>query len=190
MDMNNKIIRRSLEWILRNSGGKFLSQNEYCATRDVFEARLDTLLEELNKINISHELIPLIIAVCGEIGNNSFDHNSGSWRDIPGIFFSSDIDNRIIVLADRGQGIKKTLEKAVPNIKTAKDALRIAFTKIISGRLPEHRGNGLKFVTEVVKTNNLDFFFKSGNATVKIKRTLSFHSAKEAIKGCLAVIGF
>ena len=31
-------------------------------------------------------LFSVIIAITGEIGNNSFDHNLGKWPDTPGIF--------------------------------------------------------------------------------------------------------
>lgn len=43
-----------------------------CLSRDIFQAGLDNLYQETKN--------PLLIAVAGEIGNNAFDHNSGSWR--------------------------------------------------------------------------------------------------------------
>ena len=40
---------------------------------------------------LSENIVPLIVAVAGEIGNNSFDHNLGKWPDSPGVFFGFDV---------------------------------------------------------------------------------------------------
>jgi len=48
------------------------------------------------------QLSSLIVAITGEIGNNSFDHNLGKWPDEPGVFFGYDIAKGTVVLADRG----------------------------------------------------------------------------------------
>ena len=48
------------------------------------------------------------VAVAGEIGNNSFDHNLGNWADMIGIFFYYDEKTHTIILADRGQGVLVT----------------------------------------------------------------------------------
>lgn len=190
LNFDNELIKKPYNWILHDHGDNYLKGEKYCASRDIFMARLDNLYGELQNSGISEKLLPLIVAVCGEIGNNSFDHNGGSWRDIPGIYFSSDMNNKLIVLADRGQGIKKTLQRAIPQIKNHKDALKIAFTEIISGRLPEHRGNGLKFVAETVMKNNMEILFQSGNASVNIKKKSSYKTSNVVLKGCLAALQF
>jgi len=41
----------------------------------------------------------------------------------------------------------------VPELSTDEEAVRTAFTKVVSGRAPESRGNGLKFVR---KNNGTD----------------------------------
>jgi len=152
-------------------------------SRDVFQAKLDNIYQATKN--------PLMVAVAGEIGNNAFDHNLGNWRDISGVYFKHFMDDRLIVIADRGRGVKKTLGNIVPGIKSDKEAVEIAFTKTISGRSPEQRGNGLKFVAEAVKRNNWELFFQSGTGLVKIENgTMSFSESSAVINGCLAVLKY
>lgn len=167
MDNKLKIFNSSLNWAL--SGDKnSIDEQKFCQTRDVFDARYYRLFNELKKIIFNDDLVSLIMAAVGEIGNNSFDHNLGRWRDVPGIFFSFDEINRVIVVSDRGQGIRNTLQRVAPDISNDTDALRVAFTEMISGRAPERRGNGLKLVKKVVEENQLYLEFYSGEAVAKI----------------------
>jgi len=164
----------------------------YCQTRDVFQARLEKLQSELSKI-ASIEVVSLITAVAGEIGNNSFDHNLGSWADIPGIFFSYAIRNRKVVLADRGQGILTTLKRVRPELLNSGEAMKMAFTEIISGRYPETRGNGLKFVRSIIVKNPFSLFFQTGDAKLFLKKNdikLDIQPTGTIINGCFAIISF
>ena len=97
----------------------------------------------------------LIVSVAGEIGNNSYDHNIAHWPDIPGIFFGYELKKNQIALADRGLGILETLKRVKPELKDFKEALQVAFTEIISGRTPEARGNGLKYVRRVISKGQI-----------------------------------
>ena len=165
----------------------------YCPDSSVFQARLSRLESELGKIKELNTIFPLISAITGEIGNNSFDHNLGNWPDIPGIFFAYNLNKRKIVLADRGRGILTTLKKVRPKLTNHQDALFVAFTEIISGRAPESRGNGLKFVRDVVTNNEISLFFQTGDAWLKIQKGDSNLNVKKAIinfHGCLALINF
>ena len=154
-----------------------------CSSRDSFQARLDNLFKETND--------PLLVAVVGEIGNNSFDHNLGNWRDIPGVYFKHEGKERLLIIADRGQGVKKTLSRIIPEIKTDKEAVEIAFTRTISGRSPEQRGNGLKFVAAAVKDNDWELDFRSGNGLVSIRNgTMSFDQGDQAVYGCVALLKY
>lgn len=164
----------------------------YCQTRDVFQARLEILQSKLSKI-IPIEKVSLIVAVAGEIGNNSFDHNLGNWPDIPGTFFSYAIRSRKIVLADRGQGILTTLKRVRPELTSSSEAIKVAFTETISGRYPETRGNGLKFVKSIIVKNPFSLYFQTGNAQLYLKKgddRLNIEHVKTVIKGCFAVINF
>jgi len=141
----------------------------YCPTNDYFRFRLDKFNKELENAEINVD-IPLLTAIAGEIGNNSFDHNLGNWPDVPGIFFTYDLNKRQAVLADRGQGILNTLKRVKPSLQTESEAIQTAFTEILSGRAPETRGNGLKFVRQVILTSSFDLFFQSGNASLRIDK--------------------
>ncbi|MDO8609951.1 MAG: hypothetical protein Q7R95_05345 [bacterium] len=141
----------------------------------------------------SIEVISLITAVAGEIGNNSFDHNLGNWSDIPGIFFSYSMRNRKIVLADRGQGILTTLKRVRPKLINSSDAMKMAFTETISGRYPEIRGNGLKFVRSIIIKEPFSLTFKTGDAQLYLKKDdieLNIQQIGTPIKGCFAIISF
>ena len=168
------------------------SNDVYCQTRDVFQARLERLQTTLRG-KVSESAVSLLSAVAGEIGNNSFDHNLGNWPDVPGIYFSYDLRNKNIVLADRGQGILATLKRVRPQLSTASDALNVAFTETLSGRLPEARGNGLKFVRSVIIENPFTLKFQTGDAHLFLKEYdegISISLVKEYLRGCIAIIGF
>ena len=169
-----------------------LNPDVYCQTRDFFQARLEKLQSELSKIT-SIETVSLITAVAGEIGNNSFDHNLGNWPDIPGVFFSYSIQNRKVVLADRGQGILTTLKRVRPELINSSEALKTAFSETISGRYPEARGNGLKFVRSIIVEGPFSLFFQTGDSQLYLKKDdveLNIKQTTTIIKGCFAVINF
>jgi len=179
-------------WVTNDLGVEPLS-DFYCSDISVFQARLTRLEGELGKIKKLGKIFPLISAITGEIGNNSFDHNLGNWPDTLGIFFAWNLDKGKIVLADRGQGILSTLKKVKPELTNHQDALRTAFTEMISGRAPEYRGNGLKFVKDVVIANEINLFFQTGDAQLKIQKNDSnINIQKSAInfRGCLTLIKF
>lgn len=190
------MIKRDLEklaykWTTIAVGDIDVSSDYYCQTRDIFQARLDKMMESLLKIkNFKKEDVYLISAMVGEIGNNSFDHNLGKWTDIAGIFFGYETegDNLKIVLADRGQGVLKTLKQIKPDLKNDLEALKTAFTEKISGRAPENRGNGLKFVKENVKNKKMHLIFISGNAQAELNEKMEMKETKGSIKGCLAIL--
>jgi len=175
-------VKEVLTWIVKPSVSVLNTQYQ-CESRDIFQGKLDNFYSE-NKN-------PLITAVVGEIGNNSFDHNLGSWIDVSGVYFEVLPSHKLIILADRGQGIKSTLSRIIPEIKNDKQALEIAFTKVISGRSPEHRGNGLKFVASAMKANGFELYFQSGKGCVYIlKDKIDFFESDYSVNGCFAIIKY
>ena len=135
----------------------------------------------------------LIASAAGEIGNNSFDHNLGNWPDVMGTFFAYDMGKRRIVLADRGVGVLTTLRHIRPELTNEAQALRVAFTEYITGRAPEHRGNGLKYVVDALSQAKASLFFQSGDAILhidKAKTGVIIKKSAVAIHGCLALIEF
>lgn len=186
------VFKLAKNWAFNDSGVEPHS-DFYCPDSSVFQSRLMRLESELAKTKRLGKTFPLISAITGEIGNNSFDHNLGNWPDVPGIFFSYNLEKGKIVLADRGQGILATLKRVRPKLTNHQDALRVAFTEVVSGRAPEYRGNGLKFVKDVVVVNEIKLFFQTGNAQLKIQKNDSDVNIKKAatgFRGCLAFIRF
>jgi len=190
--VSQSMARSIMNWAASSSAGEPEKQY-YCPNSAVFQYRLFRLGEEMKRDNLPEERIALIIAVAGEIGNNSYDHNLGNWPDIPGIFFSYNLKERKIALADRGQGIFKTLRQVRPKLKNERQALKMAFTEIISGRAPEQRGNGLKFVRESVPAANISLYFQTGESFLKLNKSdigISVKKTNRRIQGCLALIDF
>lgn len=165
--------------------------NFYCPNSAVFQSKISVLEQELKNHPNFVESYSLIVATVGEIGNNSFDHNLGNWPDVPGIFFGYDITKGEIVLADRGQGIFKTLKRVKPSLQNDEEALHTAFTEIITGRAPEERGNGLKFVRKAAAMAQMQIFFQSGSATAHIaseKKDVKIEKSEKTLRGCFASI--
>jgi len=156
----------------------------FSVTRDIFTARLQSFIYESKKY--------LEAAIIGEIGNNTFDHNFVFDIQYPrGVYCNFFYKDKYVVIADYGRGVKGSLLPVVPSISSDKEAVEIAFTKQISGRTPEQRGNGLKFVSETIRQNNWLMFFQSGNGTCSInKNGLSFFESNVPLSGCLAIIDF
>lgn len=171
------------------------SSEAYCQTSSVFQARLSSLETALRTVPDlrGSERFSLLTAIVGEIGDNAFAHNLGNWPDIPGVYFSYDTNRRQVVVADRGVGVRATLRRVRPSIRDDREALMVAFTERLSGRAPENRGNGLKFVREVVARNAMQLTFQSGDAVVQIRDgsdALHFSSAAVPIRGTWAFIEF
>jgi len=172
---------------------KSFPEEYYCRFSDIFQARLIQLETLLAREDSTKNIFSLIISIVGEIGNNSFDHNLGQWPDTPGIFFGYDLVKKQIVLADQGLGILETLKRVRPSLKSHDSAVKVAFTEILSGRAPESRGNGLKYVRKVVAGSNINLFFQSGNAKLWLyggSSELAIKKSRDNVKGCLAFITY
>lgn len=172
-----------------------------CTTRDIFQARLDGYYREI----IARHLLPedetaLLIAILGEIGNNCFDHNLGRWRGATGCWFSMQLDSHpvLAVIADQGQGVLNSLKHAKPDLSNEGEALKAAFELRISGRSPERRGNGLKFVRSVINgAKNRALLFWSGNTNTRFGGMAEIEKQTEGSKielmkrtGTLALVGW
>lgn len=185
------IEKQAWQWISERAGNVDISSENYCKTRDIFQARLEKMTRNsLESGKVDENKVYMASAIAGELGNNSFDHNIGNWRDIPGTFFGYDFysNDLLIVLADRGQGVWATLKNVKPNLKDDREALNIAFTEIISGRSPEARGNGLKFVRQSVKELNFHLDFYSGEAKAELNKKFSVVDSEKKVSGCLAIL--
>ncbi len=171
-----------------------LPSEYYCERPDRFTSRVAKMGGDLQKSGeVSEDLASLLTLVAGEIGDNSFAHNVGNWPDVPGVFYAYDIAKRVIVIADRGRGVKATLQQVRPDLDTDMDALKVAFTEIVSGRNPEKRGNGLKVVRNVAESQEIGLLFRSGVGLVDIPTSAGSMRIKMAdgnVRGVYAVILF
>ncbi len=179
------------QWISEKPENIDVASENYCKTRDIFQARLEKMATDLlREGKVNEDKIYIATAISGEIGNNSYDHNLGNWPDLPGTFFSYAFSNNklIIALADRGQGVLNTLKRVKPELESDEEALQAAFTERISGRAPESRGNGLKFVRESVQEEKIRLEFYSGKAKAQLNEDFKIEETEKDIKGCLAII--
>lgn len=187
----NDLFGSAKDWVLKDIAE--IPSNFYCSNSAVFQTKLTQMQNLLGEVKELALIFPLIVAVAGEIGNNSFDHNLGNWPDTPGIFFVYDIHKRSVVLADRGLGVLATLKRVKPELNTDEQALKVAFTEIVSGRSPESRGNGLKFVRKIVAENAIGLLFQTGDAELILTKdsdVLDIKSSPTPFRGCLALITF
>lgn len=185
-----------LGWAWAASGqAPDLAPEYYCERQDRFTSRLvkmGVVLQQTLNGDV-RDLVSLLTLVTGEIGDNAFAHNAGNWPDVPGVFYGYDQGKRIIVVADRGRGVRATLQRVRPGITNDIEALRIAFTETISGRDPEKRGNGLKVIRQIAETKAIGLVLQSGLGVVRIPKEpgpMKITLAKENVRGVYAVITF
>jgi hypothetical protein len=162
------------------------NENDDCfsKSRDIFTARIQSYILETKKY--------LEAAIIGEIGNNTFDHNYVFERDLPwGVYCNLSYRQKYIILADYGRGVRQSLSSVLPTISSDTEAVEAAFTRRISGRSPEQRGNGLKFVSESIRQNKWHLYFQSGSGSCSIdEHEIIFFKKTPSITGCLAILDF
>lgn len=188
--LSSSLFKSAKEWAVT---GKEFSSQFYCQNSGIFQNKLVEMERLMILDKSTKKLFSLLTSIAGEIGNNSYDHNLGQWPDIPGIFFGYDLRKKQIVLADRGIGILETLKRVKPELKDHSHALAVAFTEILSGRKPEARGNGLKYIKNVISKNPINLIFQTGNAKLTLNggsADLNIETTKENIRGCLAFITY
>ena len=179
--ISQDLIIRAKEHVNESSQNR--DTDYFCTTRDIFQARLDSFVLKSGKYMES--------ALIGEIGNNTFDHNwnyaDGKMR---GAYFNLSFDENLVVLADYGRGIRDSLSNVI-KLTDDLSAVETGFTKQISGRMPEQRGNGLKFVANTIVEKKWDFYFQSGNGCCRIcDGKIDFYTADNLFSGCLAIFNF
>lgn len=186
----NDLLKLAKDWVVSNTE---FPESYYCQNSAIFLGRITKMETLLMANKDTKDLFSLIVSVAGEIGNNSYDHNIGQWIDAPGIFFGYDLNKKQIVLADRGVGVLQTLKRVKPELKDHAQALRVAFTEVISGRTPEARGNGLKYVRNVISKNPINLMFQTGDAILTMQGNsadMHIEYASETIRGCLVLITY
>jgi len=187
---SSNLLKVAKNWTV---SGKEFPEQFYCQNSSVFYARLVKMEKLMIQDKKTKDIFSFLVSISGEIGNNSYDHNLGQWPGISGIFFGYDLNKKQIVLADRGLGILKTLKRVKPELENHEQALQTAFTEVISGRKPESRGNGLKYVRNIISKNPINLTFYTGNAKLILESNsfnLDIKTIKDNISGCLAFITY
>ena len=106
-----------------------------------------------------------------------------------GLFFDCDTFSDFIYLCDFGVGLRKTLSRTISDISDDRNAIEIAFTKNVSGRAPELRGNGLKFTLSSIVENNWSLYYHSGNAIcIADKNGYGFEISNFNYNGCFCIL--
>lgn len=186
------LLQSAKSWVMHTGSSDQVPLDAYCETRDIFQARLERMTKHLLDSGVPEEKAYLISAIAGEIGSNSFDHNAGNWPSVPGVWFSYEVTDKrkaLVALADKGRGVLQTLTRVLPDLEGDGEALKAAFTKKISGRAPENRGNGLKFVRASVSDTGMNLRFFSGNAQAILNGGMDIsRNDRESIPGCLALL--
>lgn len=188
---NFKYLKKiAINWVFSTESPDNILSRFYCPDSSVFKARLTRLEKELQAVPGLKDNFSLVTSLVGEIGNNSFDHNIGNWPDLPGIFFVYDLAERKIILADRGRGVLATLRNVRASLSNDEDALKVAFTEVVSGRSLEARGNGLKYVKRIVMEYAMKLYFQSGKGEVDIGKEFAILGTKTDVKGCFVILDF
>jgi hypothetical protein len=169
--------------VLDMKNGFIDTSSSFSLYRDIFTARIQSYISEKKKY--------MEAAIISEIGNNTFDHNFIFGNDCPmGVYCNLNYLEKYTVIADYGRGVKESLSQVIQLINSDVEGIELAFTKRISGRSPEQRGNGLKFVSETIKKNHWELYFQSGNGFCIINNEIKFSESCNTIIGCLAIINF
>lgn len=193
----NDSLLKGLQWYSSRHAD---NEAHVCPARDIFQARLDSMYRAMLVAGKNANETSLLTAAVGEIGNNCFDHNLGKWGDVAGCWFHYTHEGSIswVVTADRGQGILASLQQVEPALDSHQAALETAFHKQISGRAPEQRGNGLKFVRSVINGHSTrGLCCTSGNGMIAFGglsrlpgQALSANTAYGAGHGTFVIIGW
>ena len=157
----------------------------YCPATDAWQGRFTRLAPTLIRAGFAENDVALVGGAIGEIGDNCFAHNAPNWIDIRGCWFEFGLEKNILhcAIADRGRGILASLQGVRPDLKNDQAALLTALTERVTGRAPEQRGNGLKFVANVLgELKNGTFILQSGSARFKCSLPLDIKKIKELIK--------
>lgn len=142
----------TLDFFLNGHIPRGVSQVHVSQSRGQAIGRLSHYLSFCKEQGADDNAASLIVSLIGELTNNCFDHNLGYWLDVPGCCVSWSAANNVLTffIADRGRGIVETLRPVAGEKLAPEEVLRIAFEKVITGRAPENRGNGLKYVRRMI----------------------------------------
>lgn len=156
----------------------------HCPASDVWQGRFSRIAPTLLRKNFDPDAISLLASAIGEIGDNCFAHNAPGWIDTRGCWFEYKLEDHLFhcIIADRGRGILKSLQGVRPELHSHQEALLTALTERVTGRAPEQRGNGLKYVMTVLsRLRSGTFLLHTGDASFSCDLPLDQTRIKEYI---------
>jgi hypothetical protein len=156
------------DWYFNEKSSQYIIEN-FCKTRADFNGRLASYEANLKDV-FSEDCLYLVTSSLGEIGNNCFDHNLGFWQSEAGCLFIR--EKTFCIICDRGRGIKQSLSSVYTLTEEDTNYVNIAFSKVITGRAPEKRGNGLKFAKKNILSCGLGLLCLSEEAPFLIGKKL------------------
>ena len=143
--------------------------------RDDFNARLSTFKSMFHRFGVSDkDDINRAVVLIGELGNNVFDHNEGSWpTDVRGAIILGQNypqEKRLeMVVADPGIGFRQSLRTVDPNLSDL-EAIKLGLEGR-TGRVGEKRGNGLILIQDwVINKFNGTVRIHSGSGLVTVDK--------------------
>ncbi|MFA6106276.1 MAG: hypothetical protein WC745_01240 [Patescibacteria group bacterium] len=124
----------------------------HCNYRDEFDGRLGRFIQMFGNFGLNSGDATLAATLVGELGNNSFDHNLGSWpTDISGNIIIAQNYPKLkkiqIVVGDPGVGFLGSMRPAFPELSSDLEAIEKGLSGF-TGRIDERRGNGLRLIQE------------------------------------------
>ncbi len=123
----------------------------HCEFRDAFEARLASKVRRVFRHFGLGELDEaLATSLVGELGNNVFDHNDGSWpTSVRGAIILAQHNPALrrieVAVADPGIGFRGSLRAHDPTVSSDVEAIKLGLSGV-TGRIGETRGNGLQVI--------------------------------------------
>lgn len=124
----------------------------HCFYRDDFNARLSRFLSIFRNFGLNEEDSSKATALVGELGNNVFDHNSGSWpTTVVGCIIAAqhypNLRKIEVTVGDPGIGFYGSLKAAFPALLNDIEAIKKGLAGN-TGRIGEVRGNGLRLIQQ------------------------------------------
>lgn len=148
----------------------------HCNFRDEFNARLSSKIRAMFKnFGMDDNEEQLATSLVGELGNNVFDHNVGSWpTDVHGAIIVAqhypDIKRIEVSVADPGVGFLGSLKLARPSLQKDTEAILLGLSGV-TGRVGEQRGNGLRLIQDwTINKFNGKVRIHSGSGLVEVDK--------------------
>ncbi len=163
----------------------------HCFYRDDFNARLGRFLSMFRNFGLNEDDSSKATALVGELGNNVFDHNSGSWpTTVVGCIIAAqhypDLRKIEVTVGDPGVGFLGSLKAAFPALQNDIEAIKKGLAGN-TGRIGEVRGNGLRLIQQwTIQDFSGKVMIHSGNGLVTVDRKEMKDYTVNRILGTLA----